>query len=194
MQRNFICDYDDYDMDDYFYSMYRNRLITTEEIDQELDEIFEKDDGFLGFKKMKRDLNEKLNKLSTKIVLYVVRDIMLKEMGKPYYDNLGNVSKIIDIDSHMVFNADGSCYQHVEKLCIWQNGFYEFNSSNMTTPMMRYTKSNNFNEEIVHDLEELDCHGRLVSIDSKDQGTQEDYARLEAKILKMSKQHESYTE
>lgn len=91
---------------------------------------------------MNRNLNEKISKLSTKMVLYVVKDIMLKEMRKPYYDNLRNVSEVIDIDSHMVFNNDGSCYNHVENLCIWQNGFYEFNSFNMTTPMMQYTKSN----------------------------------------------------
>lgn len=119
---------------------------------------------------------------------------MLKEMKKPYYINGTHILKFIDIDSHMIFNDDGSCYNHVENLCIWQNGFYEFNSFNMTTPMMQYTKSNNFNVEIAHDLEELDCHGRLVSIDSKDQGTKEDYAKLEGKILKISKQHESYTE
>lgn len=70
MNRDFICDHDYYDMDDYFYGVYRDRLITTEEIDNELDKILKKENGFLGFRKMKRNLNEKISKLSTKMVLY----------------------------------------------------------------------------------------------------------------------------
>lgn len=194
MKRDFICDYDYYDMDDYFYGMYRNRLITTEEIDQELDKIFKRENGFLGFRKIKRNLNEKINKLSTKIALYVVKDVMLKEMQKPYYSNLGNIRDNIEIDSHTVFNQDGSYYYHIENLCIWMNGFYEFNSFNLTTPVSRMIRKNNFNGEIAQELEELGFPVKVVLIEEQDKGTDEDYAKLEARILKRCKQHQSFTE
>lgn len=183
-------DYDYYDMDDYFYGMYRNRLITTEEIDQELNKIFKKENGFLGFRKIKRDLDEKINKLSTKIALYVVKDVMLKEMKKDYYQNIHNIKEVIDINTHRMEKfIGGTDYIHVENLCIWQNGFYNLNCFNIRLP-----KTNNFNEEIAQELEKLNFHGELVPIEKQDKGTDEDYAKLEAKILKRCKQHESYTE
>lgn len=184
----------DYGINEYLYRLSSNRLITTEEIDYELSRSIEKEKYIHIFQKMKTYFDKKINKSYEKFVLYVLKDIMLKEMKKPYYTNGVHILKFIDIDSHMVFNDDGSCYEHIENLCIWKNGFYQFNSFNMTKSMMGYAKSNNFNEEIAQELEEFDCHGKLVSIDSKDRGTKEDYAKLEAKILKMSKQHESYTE
>lgn len=49
MIRDFISDYDYYDMDDCFYGMDRSRLITTEEIDQRLDKIYKKENEFRGF-------------------------------------------------------------------------------------------------------------------------------------------------
>lgn len=184
----------DYGINEYLYRLTRNRLITTEEIDYELSRSIEKEKYIHIFQRIRTYFDKKINKSYEKFVLYILKDIMLKEMKNPYYTNGVHVLKFIDIDSHIVFNDDGSCYEHVENLCIWKNGFYQFNSFNMTKSMMGYAKSNNFNEEIAQELGELDCHGKLVSINSKDRGTKEDYAKLEAKILKMSKQHESYTE
>lgn len=168
--------------------VYKNRIISMEKVDKGLSKIYHRRVNLID------RIGEKIGQSYEKIVLYVVKDVMLKEMKKPYYDNAAHVLKFIDIDSHMVLNEDGTMYRHVENLCIWQNGFYEFNSFNMTTLAMRYSKANNFNEEIAQELQELDSHGKLVSIDSEDKGTNEDYAKLEAKILKMSKQSESYTE
>ena len=181
-------------IEDNFYSMYRNRPIATEKIDKELDRIFKKEDVFLGFRRLKRKLNEKIDKFSGKLALYLIRNIMLREMQNDYYQNASHVREFIDIDSRMVCHEDGSCYRHVENLCIWQNGFYQFNSFNFTTSSMRCVKSNNFNEEISRELEELHLGGKLVPIADKEKGTANDYAKLESKILLMSKKHESYTE
>lgn len=194
MDRDFVYDYDNYDLDDYFYGMYKDRLITTEEIDAELDRIIRKENGLLGLRRMKGNLSEKMNQFATKVALYVVKDIMLKEMQKSYYSNVGNILKIIDINSHTVPNHDGSYYNHIENLCIWQNGFYEFNSFSFSTLASRMARKNNFSEEIAQELEKFGFRGKLVPIEKQDKGTNDDYAKLEAKILKMSKQHESYTE
>lgn len=181
-------------IDDNFYDGYRNRLITTEEINCEINRIVRKEKRFYRLRKMRSYFKKKIGNSCEKFTLYVLKDIMLKEMEKPYYNNASHVLEFIDINSHMAFTDDGMMYHHVENLCIWQNGFYQFYSFNSTTPTMRYAKSNSFNEEMTQELEELNSHEKLVPIDSGDQGTKEDYAKLEAKILKMSKQHESYTE
>ena len=64
----------------------------------------------------------------------------------------------------------------------------------ITNAMNELPCSNNYSEEFCEEMKPLNLGGKLVSIPEEDKGTKEDYAKLEAKILKMSRQHESYTE
>lgn len=67
---------------------------------------------------------------------------MLEEMKNPWNENASHVKEFIYIDTHDVLDEDGKVsYRHVENLCIWSNGFYEFNSFNFTNPSMRGKKS-----------------------------------------------------
>ena len=84
MMKNFRCDYDYYDMDDYFYEGYRNRLIPKKEIDCELDRIIKKEKYTHLFQKF----GEKIGEFYEKLVLYVVNDIILKEKNRDYYENV----------------------------------------------------------------------------------------------------------
>lgn len=165
-----------------------NRFISIDEINKELKRMCETSNHW----------KEKILYYKEKYLLYLVKKIMLNEMQKDYYQNAANVLKFIDIDTHLVKDEEGNVeYQHVENLCIWQNGFYNFNSFNMTVPGMsgrRKQNSPNFNEEIAKELQELKLGAKLVEIPLEDRGSLEDYADLEAKILSLSKQHESYTE
>lgn len=73
---------------------------------------------------------------------------MLREMKKDYYQDDHNIKEVIDINIHRMERFLGGIdYMHVENLCIWQNGFYHFNSFNI-----RLSRINNFNEEIAQNL------------------------------------------
>lgn len=96
---------------------------------------------------------EKINKifdmvsnLTTKVVLYKIKKIMLEEMKKDYYQNITNIKEVIDIDTHLMekFNL-GIDYMHVENLVIWQNGFYNFNKFNF--PILSSLKSKTLDYE-----------------------------------------------
>lgn len=54
---------------------------------------------------------------------------------------------------------------------------------------------NNFNEEILEELEKAGIeHGNIVPIPKEMKGTPEDYAELERKIIYETKQHETYVQ
>lgn len=179
----------DDEIDD-FYVGYRERLITTEEIDDELDRIINKENRFHNLRKIRAYFVDKLDRSYEKFVLYVLKDIMLKEIKKDYYQDIHNVEGVIDVNSYLMERFVGGIdYMHIENLCIWQNGFYSFNCFNI-----RLKKTNNFNEEIAYNLEKFGFGGNLIPIEEQEKGTKEDYTSLEAKILKMSTQNESYTE
>lgn len=61
-------------------------------------------------------------------------------MGKKYYDNVGNVRQIVDINNHLVYEDGKPIYRHVENLSIWWNRFYQFNSFNVTYASMSKPK------------------------------------------------------
>lgn len=84
-----------------------------------------------------------------KYTLYEVKKVMLQEMEKSYYESASHVKEFIDIHSPVLMGEDGTGgYYHIENLCIWQNGFYNFNRFNLTTPTIRYgmqkTKADSF--------------------------------------------------
>lgn len=86
-----------------------------------------------------RRLSNTIESLKSKYILYVVKEVMLQEMEKPYYENAVNVKEFIDINPHFVVGEGGTGgYHHIENLCIWNNGFYNFNRFNLTTPAIRY--------------------------------------------------------
>lgn len=185
------------DIDDSYYA-YSGRLISKDEIDQGLEEIIRRESRFEKLKKVKNYFIRGIGQSYEKFVLYVLKGIMLKEMQSDYYQDFSHVREFIDIDTHLVKDSEGNVkYRNVENLCIWQNGFYNFNSFNMTTPGMsgrRKHSRNNFNEEMFDELRELNIGGKLYEIPLEDQGSPRDYADLESKIKVLSRQHESYTE
>ena len=168
-----------------------------ETLDQKVDRICDRIEHESKVQQRKDCINlkKRLENLKTQVVLFKLRQIIIEEMRKDYYQNAGNIQKFIDIDTHLVKDSSGNEeYWHVENLCIWQNGFYNFNSFNMTIPgMSGRRKYANFNEEMAEELKKLESHGQIVEIPMEDKGTPEDYEKLEAKILSRCKEHESYT-
>ncbi len=107
--------------------VYQGRILTMKEMDREL-----------GTRNPFRKIGDTIEKIKEKYVLIVVKEIMLKEMKKSYYENAGNVKEFIDIDTHFVTDEEGNeSYHHIENLCIWHNGFYNFNGFNLTTSGLR---------------------------------------------------------
>ena len=78
----------------------------------------------------------KLNSsLKYSMILFKIRQILLKEKEKNYYSDITNISEVIDINTHLMEKfIDGIDYMHVENLVIWQNGFYNFNCFNFPIP------------------------------------------------------------
>ena len=78
----------------------------------------------------------KLNSsLKYSMILFKIRQILLKEKEKNYYSDITNISEVIDINTHICHVAYfGVYYIHVENLVIWQNGFYNFNCFNFPIP------------------------------------------------------------
>lgn len=111
-----------------------DRSITSEEVDKALNEVCKNRFSVL------ENLSEKMKKSYERLVASVFLDAMLKEMGKKYYDNVGNVRKIVDINHHVVYEDGKPIYRHVENLCVWWNGFYQFNSFNVTDASMSKPK------------------------------------------------------
>ena len=111
--------------------VYSDRILTMEEVD-------------LGLKNKSpfHRLIQTIESLKEKYTLYVVKEVMLREMGKPYYENGVHVREFIDIclPNFVMGEGDSYDYYHIENLCIWQNGFYTFNRFNLTTPAIRYGK------------------------------------------------------
>lgn len=88
-------------------------------------------------------ISEKIENLMSKIALSKIKQIIIKEMQKDYYQNGVNIKEVIDINTHLMENfVCGSDYMHVENLVIWQNGFYNFNCFNFTSSTM-IKKNNN---------------------------------------------------
>ncbi len=108
--------------------VYQDRILTMEEVDCDLE-----------IRNPFRRISDTIEKIKEKYILIVVKEIMLKEMKKSYYENAENVKEFIDIDTHFVTSEDGAAgYHHIENLCIWRNGFYNFNCFNLTTPGLRF--------------------------------------------------------
>ncbi len=107
-----------------------DRVITPEEVDDALHQICRKKFHII------EGLTEKAKKSYNKFIASVFLGVMLEEMKKSYYCDVSNVMQIININSDTVFEDGKPIYGHVENLCIWQNGFYQFNSFNYTTPSM----------------------------------------------------------
>lgn len=81
----------------------------------------------LGLKNRKpfHRLIQTIESLKEKYTLSMVKEVMLQEMKKAYYENGLHVKEIIDIHPHFVMGEWNSYgYHHIENLCIWQNGFY----------------------------------------------------------------------
>lgn len=144
------------------------------------------------------NIGERIDSFKTKTALSMIKKIIVSEMKKDYYQNGANIREFVDIDTYPVYDYEkNSSHVHIENVCIWQNGFYTFNSFNMMTSSMsgrRKYSRNNFNEEMVEELRELNTGGRLYEIPLEDQGSPKDYANLESKIKVLSSQHEFYTE
>lgn len=108
-----------------------DRILTMEEVD-------------LGLKNKNpfHRLIQTIESLKEKYTLYVVKEVMLQEMGKPYYENGAHVQEFIDIYPPNFVMGEGNSYgyYHIENLCIWQNGFYTFNRFNLTTPAIIYRR------------------------------------------------------
>lgn len=76
-----------------------------------------------------------IEKFKTRRALVAVRQIIIEEIKKDYYQNITNIAEVIDIDTHLMPHfLHGIDYMHVENLVIWQNGFYNFNSFNFPIP------------------------------------------------------------
>lgn len=189
MEKGNLTDIDDYDIDDSF--------VPKDEINQSLEKILKKGKSLEQLIRFKNYLAKEISQSYEKFVLYVLKDIMLKEMQSGYYQNAANVKEFIDIDNHLQLDSNGKEFNHIENLCIFQNGFYTFNSFNMTISSMsgrRKHSRNNFNEEIFEELRELNIGGKLYEIPLENQGSPSDYADLESKIKVLSREYESYTE
>lgn len=111
-----------------------DRVITPEDVDKALSKICKNRFSAL------ENFSEKMKKTYERFVVSVFLDVMLKEMGKKYYDNVGNVRQIVDINNHLVYEDGKPIYRHVENLSIWWNGFYQFNSFNVTYASMSKPK------------------------------------------------------
>jgi len=86
-------------------------------------------------------ISNKIDSLMSKVVLSKIKQIIIEEMQSGYYKNGANIKEIIDINTHLMKEFNGGIdYMHVENLVIWQNGFYNFNRFNFTTPTMRKKK------------------------------------------------------
>lgn len=136
---------EEYIADRFYYPS--DRIITMDEVDRGLSKKSKLTSRFVKNARRERKNNfnllKKIEKLQDKHLLYKIKEIMINELRKPYYDNAANILEFIDINTHMVEEEDGRQYKHIENLCIWQNGFYQFNSFNLTTPAMRTSKNKN---------------------------------------------------
>lgn len=70
-------------------------------------------------------------------IVYKINKIVHNELKKEYYENVAHVKEIIKIKDELVDES----YYHIENLVIWQNGFFNFQKFNVTTPSLRKPKS-----------------------------------------------------
>jgi hypothetical protein len=57
-----------------------------------------------------------------------MKDILLKEYQKSYYNNGANISEIIDLGSYNVLNNDTERIDRINNMAVYNNGFVVFNN------------------------------------------------------------------
>jgi hypothetical protein len=77
---------------------------------------------------MEKDLKEIINETKNKLVLLKMKDILLKEYQKSYYNNGANISEIIDLGSYNVLNNDTERIDRINNMAVYNNGFVVFNN------------------------------------------------------------------
>lgn len=80
------------------------------------------------------NISKKIDGIITKIALLELRQIIINEMKKGYYENAANIKEIVDINTYLIKKDSSSLdYLHVENIVYWQNGFYSFNNFTFTS-------------------------------------------------------------
>ena len=84
---------------------------------------------------------KKIDKIMEKHALYVIRQIILNEYKKDYYENDSNIREIVPIITENRVDKNNRQYQYIENFKIYTNGFVIFQRFNLSTPAFVFNSS-----------------------------------------------------
>ena len=69
-----------------------------------------------------------MGKKFDKFVLYKMRNILIKEMNRGYYQNAANVKEFVNLEGNdEIIDVNEDKYIHKKNICYYQNGMFTFN-------------------------------------------------------------------
>lgn len=77
---------------------------------------------------------KKIDKIIEKHTLYRIRQIIVNEYKKDYYENISNIRELVPIITKNKVDKNNRKYQHIENLKIYRNGFVIFQKFNLSIP------------------------------------------------------------
>ena len=70
-----------------------------------------------------------MSKKLDKFILYKMRDVLIKEMNKGYYQNAANIKEFVPLEGNdEIVDINEDKYIHMNNICYYQNGMVSFNN------------------------------------------------------------------